>query len=230
MISFIIPFRSDGTREREYSFAFLTDWLEYEFDGEEIIIADQPGEVFSRAGSRNTGAEIATGDTLVFMDADSWVSAEQLWEGINVCGRTTHACWDFPYNVYYSLSRSGTEEFFDGDLNCDYEYVFPGADPVDRPPSVGGCVVVSRHAFDTVHGYDETFFGWGFEDRAFALSLETLCGPVIRVPGPLYHLWHPAPEEERFSQAHIEGNRVVYVAYQEAAGNPEMMCALVAQH
>lgn len=230
MISFLIPYASvEENRVRAFDLVWkdlLRDWPE-----EEILVGDggiQPIGQFDRSKARNSLAAQAHGNPLVFVDADSWVAKEQLVRAVASIGLSG---WVFPYSVYYSLSRTGTDEFIGGDMiNMDYEYVFPGADPVDRPASVGGAVVVSRQAFEEVHGYDEEFQGWGFEDRAFALALETLCGPVKRIDGPLYHLWHPAPEEERFSQAHIEGNRAVYGAYQEAAGNTEMMRALVAQH
>jgi len=232
VISFIIPFRSDGTKERERSFKYVHDALVSDWPDDEVIVVDSGDQIFNRSASRNEGAAQASGDVLVFQDADSWVLERQIkvvLSHVTSC-KTWGLPWGLPYDTYFSLSERGTEEFYEGFKSPHFDYVFPGPDPIDRPASVGGCVVVHRTAFETVHGYDEEFQGWGYEDRAFALSLETLCHGLVRAYGNLYHLWHPEPEEQRFGQAWIEGNRAVYNAYVKASGNPEEMRALVEQH
>lgn len=233
MISFIIPFRSEEP-ERIESFNLVHATLVADFPDDEIVVADWPlddSDPWERSKARNRGALYADGDVLVFVDADSYVPANQLRRGIENCGYRTHAAWGFPFDKYYSLSEKGTKEFYSGLVGCpEYDYTFPGPDPFDRPDAVGGCVIVSRWAFETVHGYDERFVGWGFEDRCFAIALETLCGVGIRTQGPLWHLWHPEPEEQRFAQPYIGDNRTLYAEYEAAKGSPEMMRALVRQH
>lgn len=51
------------------------------------------------------------------------------------------------------------------------------------------CMAIQRECFLDIGGYDETFIGWGLEDREF----NDRCGrhwAARRVPGRLEHLWH----------------------------------------
>lgn len=228
MISFIIPYRSDGTKERERSFRFVYGELALYFPDAEIIVADNDGP-FSRAAARNEGAKSATGELLGFVDADSWVRPQQLDALISHERFVSIKSGPmFPYSRYYALSELGTEEFFKGAMRpWEVEYVFPGPDPIDRPPAVGGVIAVRREDFDLVNGYDERFRGWGEEDRAFAFALETLVGPLMRVEGDLYHLWHPAPESERFDGPHFAANRALGDRYRVAAGDRDAMRSII---
>jgi GT2 family glycosyltransferase len=129
-----------------------------------------------------------------------------------------------PYDVYYSLSKRGTENFRLGlDVVPDAVHVFPSVETPE--PAVGGAVVVSRAAFEEVGGYDERFVGWGWEDTSFAIALEKLCGPQTRVPGPLYHLWHPSVELDCFDHPHLEHNRSIFHQYRDLS--PGQLRALV---
>lgn len=230
MISFIIPFHSDEP-ERIRSFKLVHDSLVEQWPDDEVVVADWPweGRPYDRAKARNRGALYASGDILVFVDADSYVSKSQMVRAIAGIGLNA---WALPYTLYYSLSEMGTERFYKemkaGPEDC--QWVFPGPDPHDRPPAVGGSVVVSRAAFEEVHGYDERFIDWGWEDTSFATALETLCGPVTRIPGPLFHLWHPSIQTDQFAHPHLEHNRALHNRYLQAAHNMEKMRALVAEH
>lgn len=228
MITFCIPWRTDNSY-REVTFQFVTQTLRKEWPEDEILVADTGSKPFSRSASRNAAAKMATGDVLVFLDADSYVSLYQLRQAV---GRvvTEGAPWGFPYDFYYSLTAPGTTKFMmEGKVDeDDIVFTFPGPDPFDRPASVGGCVVVSKVAFEEVKGYDERFIGWSFEDRAFAYALEGRYGPAFRVPGALYHLWHPEPEKERFGQPRMEANRTLANLYRDAVDRPEVMGEIIA--
>jgi predicted glycosyltransferase involved in capsule biosynthesis len=171
-------------------------------------------------------ATLAKGDVFVFVDADTYVPFAQIKDGVEVA---RHFGWSLPYETYYSLTAESTERFLNNDdKSLDFEFEFPGPDPIDRPPAVGGCIIVTRDAFETVNGYDDGFVGWGFEDRAFAASLWTLVHSLmVRVPGYVYHLWHPAV---RFEQPNLQRSRERWAAYQAAVGAPEKMRALVSRH
>lgn len=229
MISFCIPYRPVDQYRKE-AFDVVHRSLVYDWPDDEILISDSGDDPFSRSKSRNDAARSSTGDTLVFVDADSFVSKEQIQVAVTTA--TTFG-WCFPYDRYYSLTPTGSDYFRSfGEVATihDVLFTFPGPDPVDRPPSVGGCVVVRRGAFEAVGGYDERFLGWSFEDRAFAYALEALYGRARRVSGALYHLWHPTPEELCFGQPHMEDNRALCRRYEEARTNPHQMSALVREH
>jgi predicted glycosyltransferase involved in capsule biosynthesis len=225
VISFLIPFRSDEPHRVE-SLDYIHQHLAHSFPDDEVITLTNGGE-FNRSVARNMAAMAARSDTLVFVDADSYVPMPQLKTAISMV-EDGERQWVFPYDSYNSLTEGSSVVFRRGvrsGLLC--EYIFPSEEYPE--PAVGGCIVVSRKAFETVGGYDERFIGWGEEDRAFQMSLHTLVEQIARVPGPLYHLWHLHPEEECFDQPHFMDNRRLCNRYREAYANPQMMQQIVSE-
>lgn len=212
MISILIPFRSDGGhRDR------LLDWVVQRWSvllpDAEIVLSDGVGEggVFSRSRARNLAVQKASGDLLIFADGDTTIS----WAGCKeALALFEYEVWALPYTRYYNLTEHSTEEQITqspgGPLlrTPDAEYIFPSLHHPE--PAVSGVIMVARSAFEKIGGYDERFIGWGLEDRVFVMELEHEFGRGSRVSGPAYHLWHPAPEEERFGQPFFEHNRALY--------------------
>ena len=231
MISFIVPFRSDGSEERDRSFKYVYDSLALHWPDEEIIVSDSEEGPFNRAQARNFGARQAHGNTLVFVDADSFVPHNQMLQAVGYVEQRQWG-WALPYTTYYSLTKAGTEKFYNemviGPEDC--LWVFPGPDPWARPAAVGGGVVVPWESYEAVNGYDERFVGWGWEDASFALALDTLAGGRFRAEGPLYHLWHPTVEQDQFNHPHLEHNRALFNEYQRVNGRRDDMRALVCGH
>jgi glycosyltransferase involved in cell wall biosynthesis len=237
MISFLIPYLPNGDEYRERACKYILgalaiDW--HEPDAEIIIGGIEP---FNRSAARNQAAKRADGDILVFVDADSFVPKHQIREALSLAEERG---WAFPYDHYCSMTEMGTENFIAGAALPDplswgtdmfdrdyYEFIFPSKDTPE--PAVGGCVVVTRAAFETVGGYDERFIGWGEEDRAFMLALDTLVNAEHRVSGNIFHLWHEHPEEECFAQPNFSDNRKLCNRYREACGNLQMMRELIAE-
>jgi predicted glycosyltransferase involved in capsule biosynthesis len=212
VISFITPWRSDEYR------AVLFKWVHARvfalYPDAEYVTCDSPDEdgVFNRGRSINLAAKSATGDILVFLDADTVFSHEAFARGLL---RVRQDKWILPYTIYYNLNAKFTRYQLEREpgedllfVDTEYEYKFPS---VESPvPAVSGRVMVSREAFDKSGGYDENFKGWGLEDRVFAMQLEHDFGPPVRVAGSLYHLYHPAPAETCFGQPYFEQNRALY--------------------
>lgn len=234
-IAFIIPFW--GTDPwRKQSFDYLNEQLRNQFLGWESTVYCYGGETHNRSATRNELARMALdhgAQILVFIDADSILVPGAIEDSLpTVMARKS---WLLPYTTYYNLTQEGSRMFMDSppwlywrpEDGFEYEYVFPGPDPRDRPASVGGSVIVHREAWEKVNGYDERFRGWGGEDRAFAYALETMTGDLLRYPGAIYHLWHPAPEDQRFDNPDWERNRVLLERYEKAHLMPKLMGALV---
>jgi glycosyltransferase involved in cell wall biosynthesis len=225
-VSILIPFDSEEPN-RLAAHKFVLKGLP---SGVELITGGEHPSGFERATARNILAAHAIGDVLVFLDADSYVDPGDLLFGVDWA--MENSGWGFPYQTYGCLNWAATQRVLLGQLdpqdtvNEDFEHVFPSLN--DPEPSVGGCVIVSRKAFERVNGYDERFKGWGFEDRAFARSLTKLVGPPIYVASWLFHLWHPTPESERFEQPHMKENQQLWFAYRDAGKNE--MEQLIRQH
>jgi N-terminal domain of galactosyltransferase len=244
-IAFIIPFWGDEPYRRQ-SFAFLNNALNEHYKG----AFDPPAMAYTgignnknRSAARNELAAKAVyngADILVFIDADSVPDFDAVEESIGHVMLTK--TYLFPYSKYYNLTEAGSKDFMENppwprwrpEDSYDYEYVFPGPDPFDRPAAVGGCIIVHKDAFKEVHGYDERFQGWGGEDRAFVLALEVLAGDpgleTLRYPASIYHLWHPAPDSERFDHPNWEYNRQLLERYKGAHPWPKYMTDLVNEH
>ena len=233
-IDFVIPFWGFDSYRTE-SFRYLQSLLHEWFADYEppAWCATGPYGAKSRSQARNQLANEGEGEIIVFIDADSIPNSDALRETIYTVKQTK--AWAFPFTNYYNLTQKGSEDLkqdppwahWRNEDSYEYEYVFPGPDPVDRPAAVGGAVVIHREAWEKTPGYDERFKGWGGEDRAFALMLETLVGEGFRYPSPIYHLWHPAPESDRFDNANWEYNRQLLACYKAVHGHPEQMRALV---
>jgi GT2 family glycosyltransferase len=174
------------------------------------------------------------GDIIVFIDADSIPNPDALMYSIDHVVRCKK--WMYPFSTYYNLTEAGSKDFMDSppwvtwrpEDGYEYEYVFP--DPVfpgDRPAAVGGSMVIHRDAWKEVRGYDERFKGWGGEDRAMSMALMTLIGEGPRYPAPIYHLWHPAPEAERFDHPNWKSNQELLERYQAVYQGRVSMRALL---
>lgn len=222
-VSCIIPFRSSDPHREELLDMTYGRIMSY-FPEWEVIIGDNEGQEFSRSAARNAGASFASGEMLVFCDADTIWNPEQLEMALQVVHDSDS--WCLPYTMYYNLNELATEAI----LQCD-EYdllVEPEEEEYDHALDyvISGTLVLPRFAYDAVGGYDERFIGWGYEDDAFSIALTNLVGHVQRVEGFVCHLWHPVASDEGFGQPHIEHNRRLWQAYKQAAERGTMSAFL----
>jgi hypothetical protein len=219
-LSVLIPYGgNDETRSRIFS------WIMTRYSlllpGVEIVIGSSE-EPFNRAAARNSAFKASHGDVLLIADADTLFHTDQILTAIEMVeGKRT---WVIPYTWYYNLSEEATENVLRLDPG---ETILEPADPdlwEHKLESWAGLLVMPRAAFEEVGGYDERYELWGFEDNAIRLALDTLWAAHQRLDwGYCLHLWHPAPEVERFGQPHIVANRALYARYEAAHGNPVRM-------
>jgi predicted glycosyltransferase involved in capsule biosynthesis len=94
-------------------------------------------------------------------------------------------------------------------------------------PGVGSICIVPRMSFNLVKGFDERFEGWGGEDCAFEMSLDTICGPrYTPQASTIWHLYHPQPETNTYQSPNYPANYALYERYLGANGKSDLMKAL----
>lgn len=215
MISILIPYGPDGGwRDRAFEWN-LARWKHW-FPAAEICIGEPDewngtaGE-FNRPQAINRAAREATGGILVVADADTTFSS-----GFQVVDD-----WVLPRS-YAKL----TEEFTHQLLAVPEAVVEPWLFEWEGA-SWSGLLVLPREAFELVGGFDERFTGWGHDDIAFGVCVDTLYRPHLRGEYSALHLWHPTPFVDNYGQPNNEVQRLLAVEYVKAAGHPARMRAVM---
>ena len=223
-LSVLIPYREDGGR-RDQIFDWILDRYAALLPDAEICIGmDRKNHEFSRSAARNDAYEQANYWYLLVADADTIPEPEAIAHGINML--RDGSPWVIPYSIYYNLGEAKSNEILQSEPES--AIVFEADDCEHIINSTAGMLLMERSAWEEVGGYDERFIGWGYEDNAFQLALDTLRGPHDRVSfGRGIHLWHPAPEINRFNQPMIQHNRELYMHYMKQRGKPDRMRACV---
>lgn len=204
----LTPWRA-GDPDREIN--LYTVLSHYGQTGIRHVFADADTPAFSRTAARNRAANDAgaSWDVAAFIDADCIIPLAALVEALTEARYSGKVV--LPHDRFYPLSRSGSETArFEPDISRWDPYWV--ADPWIARKRPSGVIVFPREAWEAVGGYDERFAGWGFEDTAMLWAIEDVALGWTRLPGPLWHLWHPEqaatwrPEDkalfERYKMAH----------------------------
>lgn len=180
-VSVVIAYRDLGDEDRRASFRHVHAW--YERFGWEIIV-DAGGTEFSRAAAINAAVRRAGGDIIVQSDPDSLLADEQqLFAAVGLAAQPGLVV---PHDRYLYLTREATAEVIAGRTDV-------GPDDCDEqgPAGMGNVTVFSRETWRRSGGFDERFGVWGGDDAAYAYATEAFCAPTRRLPGDMWHLWHP---------------------------------------
>lgn len=185
-------------------------------------------EGFSPALSWSKGQAIAdalsrsSAEILVVADADCLIPPAALEEA--VARVRAGAPWAVPHTRVLRLNKPRTAAALAarelGPIDEQRELARP---PYTGYPG-GGAFVVSRAVYEAAGGIPAAFRGWGAEDEALALVLDTLAGPHWRGGADLVHLWHTPQPSKRLGS----GNRPKYRHLQQAAaaGPDQLLRAL----
>jgi hypothetical protein len=217
----LVP-RRNGIADRDAIWAWCRAWWGREFPDFPIVEGHHDGGPFNRSAAINRAAASAgEWDVAVIIDSDIIIEPENLGPAIDLA--LASGVMVMPFDVRRDLSDDGTARLMSGDGRRSTWAKFVR---VEYRRMLSACVVVSRGLWDATGGFDEKFRGWGFEDNAFAAVCETIGGPLVRLPGDLWHLYHCTSPDGRAGSALGEANRARADMYTRAIGDPEAILAI----
>jgi hypothetical protein len=220
----LVP-RRDGVRDRDILWAWCRQWWRDRFPEWVIFEGHHDDGPFNRSCAVNRASGSADWqqpepwDVAVIIDSDVICDPDRVRASVAkaaASGRLT-----IPFDVRHDLSLPGSAKVMAG---------YPGdwTRFIRRTYTemVSSVIAVPRSLWDDVAGFDEGFAGWGFEDNAFAAACETFGGPIERIPGELWHLYHdPAREGKRGTATH-QRNKTRADRYLAVRGDREATRAL----
>ena len=180
----LVPRRADNG-PRDLLWGWVADrWATFRPDVEVWEGHHEDGP-FNRSLAVNRAAAAAGNwDVAVIADSDSFVCEDQFERAVEVAARSGRVT--FAFEQFRYLSRSMTRRVmsgFNGDWTTGVEWTMA--------QTCSSQVVVRRDLWEATGGFDPGFVGWGMEDVAFTIACASLGGGVERVPGDVWHLWHP---------------------------------------
>jgi hypothetical protein len=194
-VRFLVPWRSDG-EYRDKLWGFTRARWEKDFPDFPIVVGSSPDGAFNRSAAINNAAE-GDWDVAVVLDADVMCEPDQVRRAIVTAATTGHLT--FAFDEYRGLTPHMTAKVLSDELPLNRW----SPEPQWQSPEVwnkgvrfrskvheSSVVVCRRELWDLIGGFDERFVGWGQEDVAFAQACRVLAGDTIRIPGPVWHLWH----------------------------------------
>jgi hypothetical protein len=224
----LVPRRLDHG-SRDATWVWVKDWWQKNLPDLPIYEGHHNGGLFNRSAALNLAAHEAKGsiatqpwDVALVIDADVICDPEQVQEALERAHAEQRIYLAFSRR--HNLNERGSLKVMAGEQGSWRRYI--GKTYNDMASSA---IAIPRATWDLLEGFDEKFEGWGFEDSAFALAYETLTGSTIqKVPGELWHFWHPtAPEGKRGTPSYT-ANRERMEAYRAALGNREVTRGLIA--
>lgn len=221
-VSVVIPWRTDNG-PRAAALAWMREWYAAHFPDWEVVLGEAPEGNWRKGAAVADALARAKGLTLVVADADCVVAPAALTEAVRMV-QTGAAPWVVPHTLVHRLDEVSTAAV----LGSAPEAVTFGGCVVRKPYqgfAGGGLLVVDRSAYETAGGIPQAFHGWGAEDEALALVLDTLVGEHVRLPHDLWHLWHE--HGARVRDPLYRENRALLRRYKAAAQNADAMWALV---
>jgi hypothetical protein len=223
-IVILVPRRADHGH-RDELWAFAKAWWAKDFPDWPIVEGHHDRGAFNRSAAINRASDIADAvepwDVAVIIDADVLIDARQVRAAVESAietGRITIA-----YESRLMLSQQGTKRIMGGFRGRWEPFVLK-----TWPDEQSGVVVVRRDLWDEIGGFDESFQGWGWEDIAFRCAAETLGGGLDRIPGVVWHLWHPTSPENNKQLPAYQANEQRGRAFHVALGNRDAIRKLLA--
>lgn len=205
--TFIIPVRIDSTERKEnlelvISYLkkhFATNIMVLEADTVEkvqlpaevhkIFIEDED-PVFHHSRYRNLMIKKTTTDYIALWDADAIAPPEQV---MSACELLRNGLTDlvFPYDGKYFQTLPIFKNLYRETMNMEVLIYNAGKMRLMHGVnSVGGAIMMKRMIYCDAGMENEKFYGWSPEDYERIIRCEILGYKIVRINGPLFHLYH----------------------------------------
>lgn len=221
-ISVLIPYKPDHGK-RDLLWKHVKNRYQRLMPQLELCIGRDDSKSFCRSKAINKAAEKAKGDLFIIVDSDVIFNPKLIDKIILQIDKHP---WIIPFKNGYRLNKKVTKRLIKKGLTKPIQVK---AKDIERNEGGLGALmtVMTRSCFKAVAGFDERFKGWGYEDKAFFDSLETICGPHYRIDEDIFHLWHPPATK---AKTKLHKNKVLYLKYQAATNNVAKMKRLLKKH
>lgn len=144
------------------------------------------GDLLGLSRARNWGAEEATGDMLVFLDAHCRVFAGWLKELVAALAASDVALVGPAFCSFESDERRGCGMTWVNDqLDTAWFELKQMREPYEVPLLPGGCQAFRAETFSQLGRYDEGMTRWGFEDIEISVRAWLLGYRILGVPTAL---------------------------------------------
>jgi hypothetical protein len=173
-------------------------YKDFDFDRYAHLRSPIMGDVRNRAWQKNFGVKLSRGELILFMDTD-FVFDEKFLENIinyyDKTGKEVFVCWD----KLWRLKPKPAEDYLSGKLSFDdimndnsliyvgetHDYLYP----LKTGPSEGAILFEKDFFLNTFGGWNESFFGWGYQDNEAAWRWDKLSG-FDNCNNNIFHLPH----------------------------------------
>lgn len=222
-ISIVMAYMDNGNRFRRRNILAVLGRCAELFPDTEIIVAEQgesdiaesfseisehikhikvdDGQRFHKTKLLNEAIRDASGEVIMMVDADAYVDealAKSIKDGekllLDGCAGIV-----YPFDSVDYLTDGQTRRLLAGE-KINSAFCEHGA-AIHR--QTGLCNMYRKSAWSSVRGFDEEFYEWGAEDDAFAYKIRRLVGPISRLAGHIYHLFHQQVNTEEYQKSSV---------------------------
>lgn len=217
-VAILVP-RRVGQSQRDRVWAYVRRCWVSEHQRFALVEGHHDSGLFNRAAAINLAAQAAGAwDVALIADADCLADPEAVRNAVLTAAQRDVLV--APYEKWLALNEDMTDRVLNG-YSGDWS-----AGVITEYPSCSAILAVSRPLWDRIGGFDVRFRGWGLEDLAFFDAATTFGGPLERLSGVVWHLWHPSA---RHDHPALSANQDLLSRYEAASGDTDAMAALVSE-